>query len=323
MAASETASYAVTRHSTCALASPQQFDCFCDAIAATYAGIQPQRFGGSGFDADYRAVRLGRADLARLDAPAHRARRGAALLATRPDDSLFINLSPFQDYQAELDGQSLTARAGQPLLLDNSQAFRLSFTAAPRMRLHSLRLPRTALGERLTPARIAWLNRAFSVDPLGRLAARQLRLLVEAAELENWPLADRMSEVVLPLLQQLVEVDSGSDGDVAELAWIKEVAQAYLRDPDFSLAGLADHFGCSDRTLQNRFAQAGETFSGWLISERLERVRQNLADPALLGRSTEQLAYGWGFRDASHFRRRFKQRYGLAPQAYRRRQLQY
>lgn len=322
MAAGETTGFPVQRYATAQLRSHQQFDCFCDAIATTYAGIQPERLSSQGFDAEYRAVRLNQLDLARLDAPAHRANRGAPQQATRPDDSLFLNLSPYLDYHANLAGRLYKARAGQPLLLDNSQTFHLFFEQAPRMRLYSLRLAPEQLGEPVTPALLRYLNQAFTNDPLGRLASRQWRLLVEAAELEQWPLVNRMSELVLPLLQQLAQQHPGAVAIGAmDLIYIKTVASLYLAEPDFNLAQLAGYFGCSKRTLQARFADAGERFSSWLMNERLERVRQQLSDPAQRQISTEQLAFAHGFSDASHFRHRFKARYGLAPQAYRRRQL--
>ena len=322
MAAGETLDFPVQTYATAQLRSHQQFDCFCDAIATTYAGIQPERLNSLGFDAQYRAVRLNQLDLARLDAPAHRANRGTQQQLNRPDDSLFLNLSPYLDYHANVAGRPCKARAGQPLLLDNSQTFHLFFERAPRMRLYSLRLAPEQLGEPMTPALMHYLNQAFLSDPLGRLASRQWRLLVEAAELEQWPLVNRMSEMVLPLLQQLAQQHQDAVAvEAMGLVHIKTVASLYLAEPDFNLLQLAAHFGCSKRTLQARFADAGERFSSWLMNERLERVRQQLSDPAQRQVSTEQLAFAHGFSDASHFRHRFKARYGLAPQAYRRSQL--
>jgi len=322
MAVGENLTLASQAHSTAHLDPHQQFDCFCEAIAPTYAGIKPERLNKQGFAAEYRAVRLNQLDLARLDAPAHRASRGTREKLLQPDDSLFLNLSPYLDYHANVTGRLCKARAGQPLLLDNNQTFHLFFERAPRMRLYTLRLTPEQLGETVTPALLHYFNQAFISDALGRIASRQWRLLVEAAELEQWPLVDRMSEMVLPLLQQLAQQhQDASAAGVLDLVYIKAVASMYLAEPDFNLSQLAAHFGCSKRTLQTRFADAGERFSSWLIDERLERVRQQLGDPAQHQVSSEQLAFAQGFSDASHFRHRFKARYGLAPQAYRRSQL--
>ncbi|WP_108124509.1 helix-turn-helix transcriptional regulator [Saccharospirillum mangrovi] len=321
MAGSEAVDFPVQTYSTRQLQPRQQFDCFCDAIATTFAGIQPQRLSPTTFDADYRAVQLADVALARLDAPAHRAKRGATELATRPDDSLFLNVSPYLPYRAQFESTTVGAAAGQPLLLDNSQMFQLSFEGAPRMRLYSLRLSRDQLGVPVTPALVAGLNRSFRTDPRGRLASQQLKLLVEASDLADGAVAHRMCGVLLPLMQQLALQTEQSGALTVQLAHIKAVAAGFLSDPAFALPQLAQHFGSTPRTLQKRFAEAGETFAIWLMAERLERVRQQLADPALSLVSTEQLAYRCGFRDASHFRHRFKARFGVAPQAYRRAQL--
>ncbi|PTY36799.1 hypothetical protein BGP77_05805 [Saccharospirillum sp. MSK14-1] len=322
MAAGEHHILTTQAHSTAHLHPRLQFDCFCDAIASTYAGIQPERLTRHGFDAEFRSVSLSQLHLARLDAPAHRASRGSREKVLQPDDSLFLNLSPYLDYHADVAGRPCTARAGQPLLLDNSQTFHLFFDPAPRMRLYSLRLTPEQLGVTVTPALTHTLNQAFVSDPLGRLASQQWRLLVEAAEMEQWRAVNQMSELVLPLLRQLAQQHQDAEAVGAmDIRYIKTVASLYLADPDFNLLQLATHFGCSRRTIQARFAEAGERFSSWLMNERLERVRQQLSDPAQRQVSTEQLAFAQGFSDASHFRHRFKARYGLAPQAYRRRQL--
>ena len=43
-----------------------------------------------------------------------------------------------------------------------------------------------------------------------------------------------------------------------------------------------------------------------------------LADPGRAGRRVTDIAYAVGFKDASHFTRAFKSRYGVSPREYRR-----
>ncbi|WP_408009946.1 helix-turn-helix domain-containing protein [Saccharopolyspora terrae] len=52
-------------------------------------------------------------------------------------------------------------------------------------------------------------------------------------------------------------------------------------------------------------------------SRRLERCRRDLLDPTQRTRPVSAIAQHWGFRDESHFNRRFRERYGVPPGTYR------
>jgi AraC-like DNA-binding protein len=56
----------------------------------------------------------------------------------------------------------------------------------------------------------------------------------------------------------------------------------------------------------------------WVWGRRLQRSREQLADPALAARAVSEIAYAQGFSDCAHFSRRFKARFGQSPSDYRR-----
>ena len=94
---------------------------------------------------------------------------------------------------------------------------------------------------------------------------------------------------------------------------IKSYIRAHLDDPQLSRNGIAAAHHMSPRTLDRLFT--GETFSvsGYIRLQRLEAVRRDLADPALLHRSVSALAAQWCFVDAAHFSRMFSRHYGYPP----------
>jgi AraC-like DNA-binding protein len=51
----------------------------------------------------------------------------------------------------------------------------------------------------------------------------------------------------------------------------------------------------------------------WIIEERLEGARRDLSAPDAFSVSVALVARKWGFKDASHFTRRFNRAYGIAP----------
>jgi transcriptional regulator GlxA family with amidase domain len=50
-----------------------------------------------------------------------------------------------------------------------------------------------------------------------------------------------------------------------------------------------------------------------VLNARLARCQERLLARGSTGASVEQIAFEAGFRDASHFRRAYRARYGIAP----------
>jgi transcriptional regulator GlxA family with amidase domain len=69
----------------------------------------------------------------------------------------------------------------------------------------------------------------------------------------------------------------------------------------------------SARTLDRLFADQPWSVGGLIRHERLEAVRRDLEEPALRHRGVAVLAARWGFFDAAHFSRVFRQHYGYPP----------
>ncbi|MGP4797585.1 helix-turn-helix domain-containing protein, partial [Psychrobacter sp. T6-3] len=55
----------------------------------------------------------------------------------------------------------------------------------------------------------------------------------------------------------------------------------------------------------------------WIWQRRLEAATRRLADPGCAHLPIGTLAFGCGFASQAHFSRRFKERHGMAPSAYR------
>jgi AraC-like DNA-binding protein len=98
---------------------------------------------------------------------------------------------------------------------------------------------------------------------------------------------------------------------------IKRYIEAHLRDPDLSARSVAAAFGISPRYLHIIFANEAETVSNYILRRRLEECGRQLADEMWRRRTITEVAFGWGFNNATHFARVFKDHYGLAPRDYR------
>jgi AraC-like DNA-binding protein len=100
-------------------------------------------------------------------------------------------------------------------------------------------------------------------------------------------------------------------------AQVKRFIEDNLRDPDLAVEAIAQHFGISTRSLQVLFAAEQETVSGYIRSKRLEGCRMQLADPLWRHRGITEIAFRWGFNDATHFARAFRERFGMSAREFR------
>jgi AraC family transcriptional activator of tynA and feaB len=90
-----------------------------------------------------------------------------------------------------------------------------------------------------------------------------------------------------------------------------------LHDADLDVSTLAAALAITPRHVHRLFASQGARCGAYLLAQRLARAREDLRRPMLAGVGVAQIGYRVGFNSASHFSRSFKQRYGVAPQAWR------
>jgi len=100
-------------------------------------------------------------------------------------------------------------------------------------------------------------------------------------------------------------------------ARIRGVIKDGFADPDFSPREVAAESGISLRYLQKLFTARGSTCSEFIYSLRLDHAARLLHRRASLGTSQPlcEIAYACGFRDYTHFARRFRRRFGHSPGA--------
>jgi len=315
MTAGEAVAAPLAAVSTAAVNSARKFDFFCDAICDVYAGIQPVEPDDTVFDAEFRAISVPDGVLASIAAPGHVADRGSRELRRRPDESLFLNLNEFSAYGATHAGRDWQLAPGRPFLLDNARPFHLDFDPGRRMQLYSLRFDRAQIGAAPASSALAAINQAIATTELGRHLELQMRLMCNAMRSGEFGLAGLMSRPVISLLTLIAEKLSGgaSSGDGLDLATVKALARQHLSVAGFGIEDLARLLDCTTRTIQSRFAAENTTFGRWLLDARLDLARDRLSGPDFTGRSIEGVAYASGFRDAAHFHRAFKRRFGLPP----------
>lgn len=104
----------------------------------------------------------------------------------------------------------------------------------------------------------------------------------------------------------------------ALLACLKRFVDTHLADVDLSPSKAAGGCGISVRYLHKLFEKDGTSFSTFLTSSRVDRLKRALSDPTLSHVPVADLARACGFGDQAVMHRGFKSRVGITPGQYRR-----
>lgn len=97
---------------------------------------------------------------------------------------------------------------------------------------------------------------------------------------------------------------------------VLEYIRVHLADQNLSARRIAAAHHISVRHLYRLMGRSGIVLGDWIRERRLERCRDELADPASRMTVTE-VAHTWGFTDPSQFGRAFKRVYSMTPREWR------
>ncbi|MGI9175067.1 MAG: helix-turn-helix domain-containing protein, partial [Rhodothermales bacterium] len=104
--------------------------------------------------------------------------------------------------------------------------------------------------------------------------------------------------------------------DEAFLEQARTVAEAHLRRRDFNTDAFADALHLTRGTLNRKLkAVAGLSPGAFIKHLRLERAAQLLRQDA--GLTVYEIASAVGYKDADHFARVFRERFGVSPSQYK------
>jgi AraC-like DNA-binding protein len=131
--------------------------------------------------------------------------------------------------------------------------------------------------------------------------------------------AGRCTSILLELLQAVVAESavtslSGSAMRVSIVDWINR----HLDDEELRPATIAAANGISVRYLHSLFEDSGTSVSGYIRSQRMRRIRDDLVDPTLRRRTIAAIGARWGIPDPAHLNRLFRAEFALTPGAVRR-----
>jgi AraC-like DNA-binding protein len=266
---------------------------------------------------------LARVQLCSVDAmPTTVTRTSRSARAIDEEPVLFVTL--------QVAGTSMMVQHGRQAVLQPGQ-FAVYATTAPYtlvfgsgVHAHFFRIPLSELA--LPDAAVREVSARTLGGPdehVARLTSSYLTRIAATAELLARPTSDSLATPTIELVRTTLATARGDEALVRGPAAasldvrIVEHMRANLRDPSLSAATIAAAHHVSVRHLYTLLSRAGISLGDWIRTERLERCRRDLAQPGLSNLTIAAIATSWGFADATHFSRVFRDAYGLSPRQWR------
>jgi AraC-like DNA-binding protein len=242
--------------------------------------------------------------------------RTPRLISHSSSDDLFVSVLERSTGVFTQDGrEARLVHPGDFVLYDSARPYRGGFLGRGRQIV--VRIPREALATRLPRHDRVTAVTVSGRTGVGALASGLLRALPRCDD--DAPLVgDHVLDLLAAALHPLT--GGGLDGGSAratQLARARAFIRARLPDPGLGPTTVADAIGVSERYLYTLFEAAGTTPARWIGEERLAQAHARLGDPRRAGSTIEEIALGVGFKQAAHFTRAFKARYGITPRERR------
>lgn len=236
----------------------------------------------------------------------------------------FVTLQREGTARVTQDGRQADVRAGQMFIIDPSRPFSID---TDEILTHSVYLEPDALRRLLPDAETLTATPFSCTEGAGGLFSDFVHRLCATADTLDERSADHLADA-LPFLLSAALAGAErpqSCGPSRMQALHRQRILAYvsqhLRNSALDATQIAAAVNLSTRYVYELFAGDGEPLMKRVWSERLDRCRNDLAAPSMRSRSISEVAYYWGFNDLAHFSRAFKQRFGVPPREFRKREL--
>jgi AraC-like DNA-binding protein len=297
------------------------FDHWRHLVAQSFVPLTAETDRPDSFRGRMRSRVLDRMCIVEVSATGHSVHRTPALLAQSDQRYFKLNLQLEGTGLLIQDNREAVLRPGDLAIYDTNRPYTLAFEEQARMMVvmfphDSLSLPPDYVGQ-LSAVRLAGRHGLTSiVGPFITQLAGNLEAL-------SGPSGSRLAANTLDLVSTMLhsELDLAPDSMKPQMLLatsVREYIDANLADPQLSPASIAAAHFISTRHLHNVFHESGTTVASWIRSRRLERVRRDLRDPLHSGTSVGAMAARWGFLDAAHFSRTFRDAFGESPSDWRR-----
>jgi AraC-like DNA-binding protein len=247
---------------------------------------------------------------------AQHVRRTRTKISQSDRDYYLLSVQTHGQGQLTQDGRTAVLQPGDFALYDTTRPYDLRFD--DNFGQLVLRLPRPIVTGRLAEVERLTALRVMGDRGSGMLASQFLRQLhAQIEEIDELSVA-RLHASAVDLLATALAEQTGAHAKITESqVLLRRRICAYidrnLADPRLNCDTIATAHSISERYLRKLFETSEMSVSEWIWSRRLDQAHRDLADPLRAHISVTAIGYDVGFKDAAHFSRAFRAKFGETP----------
>ena len=287
------------------------------AVAETLVEVDCRSVERQTFSGSFAAISGGEFGLASLRGSRHVAARDKACIRRSGGEFFMLFLQQIGRMGVEIQDHEFSVQPGDFFFYDASVPHRLIFQE-PFEHI-AVRVPRSLVRQNWRALQGRGCFQLTPKEPLSRIAAAALEASAQSMQGMSADDLAIAAENVIGLFsagsskaRSETPHRDGSSSAVT-FARARAVIQARLRDADLTPDDVAAELQISRRTLNKLFERQGIGAMEYVIVERLEHAARELASPSQRGASVTEIAYRCGFKNSSHFAKRFRQHFGRMP----------
>lgn len=308
-------------YSTDTIAPRARFEFWSDVICDAYLPIRCDTPNRDTFNGRIALTRLPHLTLSRINGSPQHVRRGRSEIGRNATAYFMVSL--------QVSGHGAVSQNGREAALSPGDFATYSTTDPYEIRCDGpvdqliLQVPHEALLARLPQAEMLTARSVQARTELGGLLSAQLQqcaaLVAGQPQTVQRHMQDMLVDVIAAGLSGLeLSVLDLSRPEQMLLSRAKSYIRENLRDDELDRDAVAQAMGLSARTLARAFAREDQSVATYIRQARLDAIARDLADPRFATLSITEIGCKWGFPNAQHLSRLFKETFDQTPRAYRR-----
>jgi AraC-like DNA-binding protein len=306
---------------TDAVAPNERLSFWVDMICTTYVQLECDAIDEEPFHGSIVSHKLPGLELSVVRSCAQRVLRTPRVISRAIDDYFIVSLQTRGNGVISQDGRDARMSPGDFSLYDSTRPYTLSFGGefeqiVLKVRGEALRsMVRNT--EQLTATTVSGRTGAghLLINMIETLRDEVDTLLPASAA----AVASGVVNVLVAGLQSLPACGKSEMSSMGayHLSRIRQSIEERLHDPALTIESIAASLGMSVGHLHRLFKNEAQSPSQYLWGRRLEACSRDLLDPRRANASVAQIAFSWGFNDAAHFSRAFRERFNRSPREWR------
>ncbi|MFI7221356.1 helix-turn-helix domain-containing protein [Micromonospora maritima] len=247
--------------------------------------------------------------------------RSPRLARDDAEPHLFLTLQGAGRSAMAQHGRHAALSSGQFAVYTTTNPYTLMFDHG--LDAHFFRIPLAELAMPESALRELSARALGAGNPVAELTAGYLQRIADSPDLRSRAVVGSLAQPTIDLVRAAL-LSSMTDPAMSKEAMqttlelrILEYLRTHLGDHDLTAAKIATAHHISVRHLYTVLARADVRLGDWLRTQRLEACRRELAQDHARDRTIASIAHQWGFADATHFSRVFRETYGMTPRDWR------